>query len=61
MQELLKRILKKINLLKSKYNYPVYDNLDYALNHSNFDIATILTDSGSHAKIAIKIINKNFK
>ena len=55
---IVEKNIKKINLLKAKYNYPVYDNLDYALNNSDFDIATILTDSGSHAKIAIKIINK---
>jgi len=55
---IVEKNVKKINLLKAKYNYPVYDNLDYALKNSNFDIASILTDSGSHAKIAIKIINK---
>jgi len=51
--------INQLNQLKKKYNYPFYKSLDKALENVEFDIGCILTDSGSHGKIALQILRSN--
>ncbi len=49
---------KKLKVLKKKFSNKVFCNLNYALDNIDFDLGCILTDSGSHAKLALKFLNR---
>jgi len=53
---IVEKDIKKINQLKKKYKYPIFKDLKVAIKNCQFDLACVLTDSGSHAKIAIEIL-----
>ena len=50
---------KKFEILKKNFNFGVFKDLNLALKNCVFDLGCILTDSGSHAKIALKLLNNN--
>ncbi len=50
----------KFNILKKNFNCSIYKSIDIALKKCSFDIGCILTDSGSHGELALKLI-KNKK
>lgn len=47
----------KIELLKSSYKVPVYDNLDDFLNNNNLDIVSVCSPSGLHPTHSIACAN----
>ena len=49
----------KFETLKIKFNCGIFKDLDLAIKSCEFELGCILTDSGSHAKIALKLLNNN--
>ena len=47
----------KFETLKIKFNCGIFKDLDLAIKSCEFELGCILTDSGSHAKIALKLLN----
>ena len=50
---------KKFEILKKKFSFDVFKDLSHAIKNCEFDLGCILTDSGSHAKIALTLLNNN--
>jgi len=49
----------KFEILKREFNYSIFKDLNLAIKNCEFELGCILTDSGSHAKIALKLLNNN--
>lgn len=50
---------KKYRKLKNEFNCNIFQDLDIAIKNCKFELGCILTDSGSHADIALKLLKES--